>query len=121
MYIPSIPDNVTSWKVLDDDLHILDFLTSQDTFKDVAIDEVEHEKSLSNNIFPSNLIPKLVLNLERIYDLQDKFKGNPNCKTKSSTLNQNTINLATEDNPRFINIGLTCCPKEERDLVKLCK
>ena len=28
MYIPSIPDNVTSWKDFYDDLHILDFLTA---------------------------------------------------------------------------------------------
>ena len=40
---------------------------------------------------------------------------------QSSTLNHNTINLGTEENPQFINIGLTCSSKEERDLVKLCK
>ena len=33
MYIPSIPDNVTSWKIFDDDVQILDFLTTQDTFR----------------------------------------------------------------------------------------
>ena len=81
MYRPSIPDNVTNWKIFDDDVQILDFLTTQDSFKDFSIDEVEHEKSCSDNIFPSNIIPKSVLNLERTYDLQDKFKGNPNCKT----------------------------------------
>ena len=53
--------------------------------------------------------------------MQDKFKGNPNCKTHSSTLNHKTANLGTEENPQFINIGLTCCPEEERYLVKLCK
>ena len=121
MYMPSIPENVTNWKIFDDDIQILDFLTVQDTFKEFSIDEVEHEKSLSDNIFPSNLIPKSVLNLQRIYDLQDKFKGNPNCKTLSSTLNYKTINLGTEGNPQFSNIGLTCSPEEERDLVKLCK
>ena len=80
MYMPSIPDNVTSWKIFDDDVQNLDFLIAQDTFKYFSIDEVEHEKSLSDNTFPSNLIPKSVHNMERIYDLQDKFKGNPNCK-----------------------------------------
>ena len=64
MYRPSIPDNVTNWKIFDDDVPIIDFLTAQDTFKDFYIDEFKHEKSLSDNIFPSNLIPKSVLNLK---------------------------------------------------------
>ena len=75
MYRPSIPENVTNWKIFEDDVQILYFLTTQYTFKDFAIDEVEHEKSFSDNIFPSNMIPNSVLNLERIYDLQDKFKA----------------------------------------------
>ena len=78
MYRPSIPDNVTSWKIFDDDVQILEFLTNHDTFKDFAIDEFNHENSLSNNNFPSNLNPKSIINLEKFYDLQDKFKGNPN-------------------------------------------
>ena len=119
--MPSIPDNVTSWKIFDDDVQNLDFLTAQDTFKYFSIDEVEHEKSLSDNTFPSYSIPKSVLNLERIYDLQDKFKGNPNCKTQSSTLNHKTVTLGIEQNPQLINIGLACSPEEERALVKLCK
>ena len=119
MYRPSIPDNVTSWKIFDDDVQILDFLTSQDTFKYFAIDEVEHEKSLSNNNFPSNLILKLFLNLEKFYDLQHKFKGNPNCKTHSSTLNYKIVNIGNGKNPQLINIGITCSPEKERALVKL--
>ena len=67
------------------------------------------------------MIPKSVLNLERIHDLQDKFKGNPNWKTQSSTLNHKTVTLGTEQNPQLINIGLACSPKEERPLVNLCK
>ena len=114
MYRPSLPDNVTIWKIFDDDVQILDFFTTHDTFKYFNIDEVKHEKSLYDNTFPSNWIPKSVLNLERIYDLQFKLKGNPSCKTQSSTLNHRTINLGTKKNPQFINIGLTCSPEEER-------
>ena len=71
MYRPSIPDNVTSWKVFDDDHQILDFLSAQNTFEGMAIDEADHEKSLSD---PSNIIPKSVISLEKFYDLQDKFR-----------------------------------------------
>ena len=69
MYKPSIPDNITNWKVCDDDQQILDFLTTHDTFKDVAIDEADHDKSLSNPNIHSNIIPESVINLERYYDL----------------------------------------------------
>ena len=71
MYKPSIPDNVTNWKVFDDDQQILDFLSAQDTFEGMAIDKVDHEKSLSD---PSNIIPKSVISLEIFYYLQDKFR-----------------------------------------------
>ena len=70
MYKPSIPDNVTNWKVFDDDHQILDFLSAQNTFEGMAINEVDHEKSLSD---PSNIIPNFVISLEKFYDLQYKF------------------------------------------------
>ena len=71
MYGPSIPNNVTNWKVFDDDQQIIDFLSFQNTFEGMAIDEADHEKSLSN---PSNIIPKSFISLEKFYDLEDKFR-----------------------------------------------
>ena len=71
MYINSILDNVTNWKVFDDDQQILDFLSAQDTFEGMAIDKDDHEKSLSD---PSNIIPKSLISLQNFYDLQDKFR-----------------------------------------------
>ena len=71
MYKPSIPNNVTNWKVFDDDQQIVDFLSSQNTFKGMAIDEANHEKSLFD-LF--NIIPKSVISLEKFYELQDKFR-----------------------------------------------
>ena len=79
MYRPSIPENVTSWKVFDDDHQIFDFLSAQNTFEGMAIDEADHEKFLSG---PSNIIPKSVISLEKFYDLQDKFRQTINCKTR---------------------------------------
>ena len=90
MSIPSIPNNVINWKVFDDEHQILDFLSAQNTFKSLAIDKADHEKSLSN---PSNIIPKSVISLDKFYDLQDKFRQTINCKTQSSTLNHTPINL----------------------------
>ena len=105
MYMPSILDNVRNWKVFDDDQQILDFLSTQDTFQGMEINEAGHDKSLSDL---SNIIPKSVINIEKFYDLQDKFKQTTNCKTQSSSLNYELVNLGTEQNPRFINLGVDC-------------
>ena len=42
----SVPDNVTNLRVFDDDQHILEFLTNEETFKDAVIDDEEHQVNL---------------------------------------------------------------------------
>ena len=41
------------------------------------------------------LIPNSILRLEFFFDLQDKFKFVSNCKTNSSQMKYETINLGT--------------------------
>ena len=118
MYRISIPKNITSWKVFDDDHQILDFLSAQNTFEGMDIDEADHEKSLS---YPSNIIPKSVISLEKFYDLQDKFRQTINYKTQSSTLNHTPVNLGIEHEPQFINLGIHCSYDERRGFFKLCR
>ena len=96
IFRPSIPDNIFNWRVFDNDLQVINFLTNDDTFKDSAIDEVTHDENLWDftviNDFCSiekdfekvKLIPNSVLRLEFFFDLQDKFKSILNCKTNSS-------------------------------------
>ena len=84
----------------------------------MAIDEVEHDKSLSD---VSNIFPKTVIKLERFYDLQDKFKRTTKCKTQSSSLNYEPVNLGTEKNPCFINLGFDCSNEEIISFIKLSK
>ena len=84
----------------------------------MAIDEVEHDKSLSDI---SNIIPKSVINLEKFYDLQDKFKQTTNCKTQSSSLNYEPVNLGTEKNPCSINIGINFSDEEKIAFIRLYK
>ena len=43
---PSIPNNIFNWRVFDNDLQVLNFLTNDDTFKDLAIDEVTRDENL---------------------------------------------------------------------------
>jgi uncharacterized protein YkvS len=34
-----MPKNISKWKVFEGDEHIVDFMTNQENFKDLAIDE----------------------------------------------------------------------------------
>ena len=46
IYRPSIPDNITNWRVFEDDEQIINFLHSKDTFKGLVIDDEQHEALL---------------------------------------------------------------------------
>ena len=90
-------------------IHILNFLTNEDTFKDPTIDVITHDEnlhdftvihdhcSLEKDLVEVKAIPNYVVRLEKFYDLQDKFKTVPNCKTNSSHLTYETIYLGTQN------------------------
>jgi hypothetical protein len=72
LYKPSVPNNIYNWKVFEGDEQIINFLTNQDNFKDLAIDdEVFQEKLAETEPHTdqptekprSNMIPKGVSNL----------------------------------------------------------
>ena len=67
------------------------------------------------------LVPNSVLRLENFFDLQDKFISVPNCKTNSSQMRYETINLGTDLNPQTINLGVDCNPEEKTTFIKLFK
>jgi hypothetical protein len=46
LFRPSIPDNITNWRVFDDDQQIINFLHMEDTFQDAVIDESTHDENL---------------------------------------------------------------------------
>ena len=89
-------------------------MAKNDVFKDATIDEDEHEQSLQSTIDDSkgNLIPKGVVSLKKLYDLQNRFSGPNNTKTHSSTLMHEQINLGTYKHLKFMNLS-TCCTLEE--------
>ena len=43
IFRPSTPNNVTNWRVFDDDANIIPFLTYKETFKEEAIDDEQQE------------------------------------------------------------------------------
>ena len=67
---PYIHDNITNWRVFNNDLDIISFLTSEDSYDDQIVDEDQHDNQLKQEIV-NNAIPKSVVELEDLYDLKD--------------------------------------------------
>jgi hypothetical protein len=133
LFRPSVPDNITNWRVFDDDQQIINFLHMEETFQGTVIDEQTHDDNLHDfTVIPNpkssealsdmvNSLPKSVARLEKFYDFEDKFKKTVNCKTNSSSLTYEKVNLGTSENPQCINLGLGCSKHEKSAFVKLFK
>ena len=117
IFRPSIPDNVTNLRVFDDDQQILEFLTNDETFKDLVIDDEEHQP----NIQSGNFIPKGVRTLEGMFDLNSKFRKPANVKKNSSSMQYEQINLEIEAEPKYVNLGKCCLLGERRRFIILFK
>jgi len=50
LYRPLIPNNVTNWRVFDDDQHIISFLHLEGTFKDSIIYEDQYDREMNANV-----------------------------------------------------------------------
>eukprot|EP00253_Pinus_taeda_P013068 PITA_13068 len=105
IFRPSIPDNVTNWRVFNHDEDILQFLTSERSYDDQIIEENEHDIQMRSK-HQENSIPKLVVKLEYLYDIKDRFTPVTNTKLQSSTLRQN-----------YDSILLRCLEKPEAQKV----
>jgi hypothetical protein len=66
-----------------------------------------------------NSIPKSLVRLENLYDLQDNFKKVTNCKTNSSSMQYEVINLGIDKNPQMVNLGTNCSPVEKHVFISL--
>jgi hypothetical protein len=134
LYRPSIPNNVTNWRVFDEDKQIIGFLHQEDTVKDSIIEEYQNDREINANILVSinqsmdkdkpsqiNNIPKSVIRLEKLYDLQDKFKKVTNCNTNNSSMHFEVINLGFEKMPQTIKLGKKCSCEERQTFIKLFK
>ena len=52
--------------------------------------------------------------LEQMFDLETKFRRPSNVKTHSSSLQFELINIGSEVEPKYVNLGKCCSPKERR-------
>ena len=48
LFKPFVPDNITNWRVFDDDQQIISFLHMEETFQGAVIDECTHDDNLCN-------------------------------------------------------------------------
>jgi len=127
LFIPSVPDNITNFRVFDDDEQIINFLASKYVFKDAAIDDEEHDDQIRNvgtqeiqvDKPKKNYMPKSVVKLENLFDFQDHFKKTTNCKTPMSSMKYKVINLGTDSHPQNINLGTCYTPSEWAAYIKL--
>ena len=99
-----------NWRVFKDDEKIINFLHLEDTFKGSVIDDEHHESLLQastseENPGHSNGMPKNIIRLEKLFNIQDKFIRLTNTKTRSFSLLYEAMNLGTEKNPHNINLG----------------
>lgn len=82
LFRPSIPDDITNFRVFNDDEQVINFLTPQYTFKESTIDDHEHDEQINNqNMKDSqqekvkeNFLPNSVVRLEKLFDFQDRFR-----------------------------------------------
>ena len=64
LFRPSVPNNITNWRVFDDDQQIINFLHMEETFQGAVIDEHTHDENLRD----FTVIPiRELLNLHRIW------------------------------------------------------
>ena len=117
LFRPSVPDMITNLRVFDDDQQILECLMNDETFKGAIIDDEEHQAELKFD----NFIPKGVKTLERIFDLDSKFRRPENVKTHSSSLQFELINLGTEVKPKYVNLGKCFFSGERNKFISLFK
>jgi hypothetical protein len=125
---PSVPNNISNWKVFEGYEQIVKFLTNQDNFKNLAIDDDEFQE-LSTETVPQTRRPmdkskghtllKGITNLENLFDLKECFKGPKNAKTGSSCPLLETTNLGTLESPKNVNLGKNISKEERKSYLKL--
>ena len=72
-------------------------MLNTEVFKDVAIDEADHDQALreEHDKRNENPMPKGIVSLEKLFDRQSRFRGPPNTKVQSSILAHRQVNLGS--------------------------
>ena len=92
-------------------------MTNDETFKWAIINDEEHQAKFKFN----NFNPKGFRTLERMFDLNEKFRRPTNVKTHRSSLQFELINLGTEMEPKYVTLGKCWSPGERNKFISLFK
>ena len=116
IYKPSVPENVTNLRVFDDNQKVLDFMLNSEVFRDAIIEEDEHDQVLQETREErrENPMPKGIVSLEKLFDLQNRFRGTPNTKVQSSILAHQQVNLGIDKDAKFFNLRKECSDQERQ-------
>ena len=77
--------------------------------------------TLEDKLEHSNTMPKNIVRLEKLFDLQDKFRRLTNTNTSISSLLYEVINIGTEENPKNVNLGKNCTHTKRASFIKVFK
>jgi hypothetical protein len=126
IFRPYVPNIITNWRVLNEDVDIINFISLEGTYENDIIDEKSYDieinkSSPDDKIKSENIVPKYVVKLEDLYDLKYIIKKSTNCKTHSSTMNVQLINLGIEQNHQNVNLGLGCSRFEITTFIRVLK
>ena len=66
-------------------------------------------------------MPNNIIRVEKLFDLQDKFKIPTNTKIRNSSLRYEDVNIDTKQNPQNINLQTNCTHAKRETFMKLFK
>ena len=124
---PSVPDNVHSWQVFEDEKDILNFLLNEDKYHGQELDcsawveTVDGKETIFGQEIlqlKNNKVPKGLVVLESAFDNQDRIISNAK-GDKPQELEE--INLGTTDSPKKVYIGKNLNPDIRRSLINLLR
>jgi hypothetical protein len=122
IFRPSIPDNQEYWQVFENDEHIANFLTDNDS---MLSDDSEESQDPQKEICDQNLVltPKNYVSLESLFTRDDQTnildpKEEPSVRKVQET---QKINIGTPDSPKYINLGTSCTIEEIDQYTQLFK
>lgn len=119
IFIPAVPDNIEHWQVFHDDSQIRNFLNNINEFAECDIDwKTEEDKDVEIVDLASNVIPRGVIPLERLFDRDDAYvKGKEPNKPKDYV----EINIGSDCDPGIIKIGTNTSPQGRKEIETLVR
>jgi hypothetical protein len=117
IFRPSIGNNFECWKVFNDDKQILIFMNNLQEFSNFEVNWEEQGNEYLEIYEPKeNPIPKGLISLENIFNINDMCKNKKEIVKPSDYIE---LNIGSDQDPRMIKIGKGTSEKERKDLINI--